>query len=194
MNFYLAPFSRLVHFRSGRFAVVLGLAACALLAGTGAWSQTVREQLGLLGMTHERLGAQLKDIQPVHAPRRLSSGALGSWRVPDTLCEGVHFEQTLFFVRQKLVQMDLMPIGGEHHLASDDPASVANAYARLVLSLRAQFGAELASSASTPELVMDTASWVTGSADVVLFRSGKPDHSTLRLVIRQRQLVNAGEL
>ena len=62
------------------------------------------------------------------------------------------------------------------------------------VALRAQFGAELASSASTPELVMDTASWVTGSADVVLFRSGKPDHSTLRLVIRQRQLVDAGEL
>ena len=198
MNFSLIWLCRFFRFgRSGlpgRLAGVLLLATWALLVCTDAWSQTVREQIGLLGMTHEQLAPRLAGAQPVRAPRRLSSGAVGSWRVPDALCEGIHFEQTLFFARQKLEQMDLVLLQAGHNLAAGDAAAVRTAYAGLVQSLRAQFGAELASSASTPDMVMDTASWVSGGSDVMLFFSGKPDHPTLRLVIRQRQLVDAGEL
>lgn len=198
MNFSLIWLCRFFRFgRSGlpgRLAGVLLLATWALLVCTGAWSQTVREQIGLLGMTHEQLAPRLAGAQPVRAPRRLSSGAVGSWRVPDALCEGIHFEQTLFFARQKLEQMDLVLLQAGHNLAAGDAAAMRTAYAGLVQSLRAQFGAELASSASTSDMVMDTASWVSGGADVMLFLSGKPDHPTLRLVIRQRQLVDAGEL
>ena len=178
----------------GRVAGVLFLATWALLTCTAARSQTVREQVGLLGMTHEQLAPRLAGAQPVRAPRRLSSGAVGSWRVQDALCEGIHFEQTLFFARHKLAQMDLVLLQAGLNLAAGDAAARRTAYAGLVQSLRAQFGAELASSASTSEMVMDTASWVSGGADVMLFFSGKADHPTLRLVIRQRQLVDAGEL
>jgi hypothetical protein len=179
---------------TGRFAVVLAFATGALMACTGVWSQTVREQVGLLGMTHEQLAPQLVGVQPVRSPRRLSSGAVGSWWVADALCEGFHFEQTLFFARQTLAQMDLVLLQAGYNPAAADAAPARTAYAALVQSLRVRFGAELASSASTSELVMDTASWVSGSADVMLFLSGKSDRPTLRLVIRQRQLVDAGEL
>lgn len=194
MNFSFVWPSRLFCFLSGRFAVMLALATWALSGCTGAWSQTVREQVGLLGMTHEQLASGLAGAQSVRSPRRLPSGALGSWWVPDALCEGVHFEQTLFFARQKLEQMDLVLLQAGSNLAIGNAVAVGSAYAGLVQSLRVQFGAELASSGSTPELVMDTASWVSDGADVMLFRSGRPDHPTLRLVIRQRQLVDAGEL
>jgi hypothetical protein len=170
-----------VRFLPGRrFALLLvGLAgACAC-----SWSQTVSANVDLLGMRHEQVQTRLAGIQSVRSPRRLSSGALGSLRVPDLICEGIHFEQTLFFSHQKLAQMELVPI-----------SPGAGAYGDLVQSLRVQLGPELASSSSTPDTVMETASWVTGDADVMLFRSGRPGNPGLRLVIRQRLLPDASEL
>ena len=98
----------------------------------------------------------------------------------DALCEGAHFEQTLFFAHQKLTQMDLVLISP----GAED--AVSRIQAALLQSLRARLGPELAAG--------DSASWVSADADVMLFRSGRPDHPSLRVVIKQRQLVDAGEL
>jgi hypothetical protein len=154
--------------------------AGALCLCSSAWSRTVLENAALLGLSHEQVAASLADAQPVRSPRRLSSGALGSLRVPDALCEGAHFEQTLFFAHEKLAQMDLVLISP----GAED--AVSRIQAALLQSLRAKLGPELAAG--------DSASWVSADTDVMLFRSGRPDHPSLRVVIKQRQLVDAGEL
>src|SRR6478752_2169056 len=84
------------------------LLAGLLWLSSSAWAHTVLDNTALLGMSHEQVAASLANAQPVRSPRRLSSGALGSLRVADALCEGAHFEQTLFFAHQKLAQMDLV--------------------------------------------------------------------------------------
>lgn len=153
------------------------------LAGGAAWSQTVAANVGLLGMHQDRLETSLAGVQPVRSPRRLSSGAVGFLRVPNALFERQQFEEILFFAHQKLVQIELLPLHAEP-----------SAFADLAQSLRGQLGPELAASSSTAHLLMDTASWVWGDADVMLFRSGKPEHPVVRLVIKQRQLVDANAL
>lgn len=156
------------------------LLAGALCLCSSAWSHTVLENAALLGISPEQAVSTLAGAQPVRSPRRLSSGALGSLRVPDALCEGAHFEQTLFFAHQKLTQMDLVLISP----GAED--AVSRIQAALLQSLRARLGSELAAG--------DSASWVSADADVMLFRSGRPDHPSLRVIIKQRQLVDAGEL
>lgn len=156
------------------------LLAGLLWLSSSAWAHTVLDNTALLGMSHEQVAASLANAQPVRSPRRLSSGALGSLRVADALCEGAHFEQTLFFAHQKLTQMDLVLISP----GAED--AVSRIQAALLQSLRARLGPELAAG--------DSASWVSADADVMLFRSGRPDHPSLRVVIKQRQLVDAGEL
>lgn len=153
------------------------------LAGAAAWSQTVTASVGLLGMRQDQLQTSLAGVQAVRSPQRLSSGAVGALRVPNALFERRHFDETLFFAHQKLVQMHLLPIN-----------SGTTVYTDLAQSLRSQLGPELASSSSTAYWLMDTASWVSGDADVMLFRSGKPDHPVVRLVIKQRQLADASAL
>jgi hypothetical protein len=156
------------------------LLAAVLCLCSGAWSHTVLENAALLGISPEQAASTLAGAQTVRSPRRLSSGALGSLRVPDALCEGAHFEQTLFFAHQKLTQMDLVLISP----GAED--AVSRIQAALLQSLRARLGPELAAG--------DSASWVSADADVMLFRSGRPEHPSLRVVIKQRQLVDAGEL
>jgi hypothetical protein len=137
----------------------------------------VLENAALLGMSHEQVASTWQ------MPRR--SGRRGacprvrwdSLRVPDALCEGAHFEQTLFFAHQKLTQMDLVLISP----GAED--AVSRIQAALLQSLRARLGPELAAG--------DSASWVSADADVMLFRSGRPEHPSLRVVIKQRQLVDA---
>ncbi|MFC5520058.1 hypothetical protein [Polaromonas jejuensis] len=165
----------------------------ALWAGSNAWSQTVLDGAALLGMSRQQLASAMVDARPVRSPRRLSSGAVGLLRVPDVLCEGLHFEQTLFFGRHQLEQMDLVLLNPGSSTGARDAATAAG-FASLVQSLRAKLGPELAASASTPVALMNSASWVSGDADVMLFRSGSPAHPSLRMVIRQRQLVDASEL
>jgi hypothetical protein len=168
------------------------LFAGALCLCSSAWSGTVLDNRALLGMSLEEVTAIVADAQPVRSPRRLPSGALGSLRVPDALCEGAHFEQTLFFARQKLTQMDLVLLNPASGPGAEE--ALAQAQAALLQSLRAKLGPELAAFGATPGAVADTASWVSADADVMLFRSGRPGHSSLRVVIKQRQLVDAGEL
>ncbi len=163
-----------------------------LLAASPAWSQTVLENAALLGMSRQDLAPALPDARPVRSPRRLSSGAAGLLRVADAVCEGEHFEQTLYFSRQTLQQMDLVlrnPASG-----AGAQEAVSKTQGLLMQSLRAQLGPELAAFGAAPGAMAQTASWVSGAADVMLFRSGRPDHPTLRMVIRQRQLVDASEL
>lgn len=166
--------------------------ACWLGLCASAGSQTVLENAALLGMSREQVAATVADTQPVRAPRRLSSGALGLLRVPDALCEGAHFEQTLFFSHQKLAQMDLVLLNPASGRGSED--AMAQAHEALLQSLRARLGPELAAFGAAPGAMADTASWVSADADVMLFRSGRAEHPSLRLVIKQRQLADAGEL
>ena len=173
----------------------LVLLAIGLTAGSGAWSQTVLENTALLGRSRQQLASALLDAHPVRSPRRLSSGALGTLRMADVLYEGAHFEQTLFFGHQKLEQTDLVLLSsGPGAGLGSDAAATAAIYASLVQSLRSELGPELGSSGTAPGTVTNTASWVSASADVILFCAGKPDHPSLRVVIKQRQLADASEL
>jgi hypothetical protein len=180
--------SRLVYSRSR----LQWLLAGALCLCSSAWANTVLENTALLGMSPEQVTATVADTQPVRAPRRLPSGALGSLRVPDALCEGAHFEQTLFFAQQKLTQMDLVLLNPASGPGADE--ALTQTQTALLRSLRARLGPELAAFGAAPGAVADTASWVSADADVMLFRSGRPGHPSLRVVIRQRQLLDAGEL
>ena len=160
------------------------LLAGLLWLSASAWSHTVLENTALLGMSPEQVTSILADAQPVRSPRRLPSGALGSLRVADALCEGAHFEQTLFFAHQKLAQMDLILLNPASGPGAEE--ALTRMQTALLQSLRARLGSELAAG--------DSASWVSADADVMLFRSGRPEHPSLRVVIKLRQLVDAGEL
>ncbi len=152
-------------------------------AGSVAHAQAVLDNIPLLGLDAGQLASRLPALQAVRAPRRLSSGAVGSLRVPDAQYGGLHFEQTLYLAHQKLQQTELV-------MAAPAPAEVA----ALAGSLRAQLGAELASSFSTPGGLVETASWVSGDADITLFHAVPPARPGVRLVIKQRQLRDASEL
>jgi len=171
----------------GWLAGVLWLGLCPI-----AWSHTVLENAALLGMGRDQVAAALPEAQAVRAPRRLPSGALGSLRVADAPCEGAHFEQTLYFNHQKLAQMDLVLLNPATGPGSEE--AMAHVHEALLQSLRARLGPELAAFATAPGTLADTASWVSADADVMLFRSGRPEHPSLRIVIKQRQVVDAGEL
>jgi hypothetical protein len=171
-------FLGLVKFQS---LLVFFMVMCGVCSAASA--QALLDNTALLGMTAGELASRLPPTQAVRPSRRLSSGAVGSLRVPDALYEGLHFEQTLYMAHQKLQQTDLV-------MASPAPDQVM----ALLQSLRRQLGAELASSYSTPDAVIDTATWVSGDADVMLFYSALPERPSVRLVIRQRQLRDAGEL
>ena len=103
------------------------LAAGALWLCASAWSHTVLENTALLGMSPDQVAAALPGAQPVRSPRRLPSGALGSLRVPDALCEGAHFEQTLFFAHQKLAQMDLVLLNPDSGPGAEEALAKAQA-------------------------------------------------------------------
>ncbi|MBK5204267.1 MAG: hypothetical protein JJD98_02335 [Polaromonas sp.] len=169
------------------------LLAGALWACASAWSQTVLDNAALLGMSRHQVMPALVNAQPVRSSRRLSSGAVGSLRVPDALCEGLHFQQTLYFAHQKLEQMELVLINPAAGAGSAEAATAAT-FAALVQSLRKELGPELATFASSPEIMADTVSWVSAGADVTLLRSGTSEHPGVRLVIRQQRLVDASEL
>jgi hypothetical protein len=168
------------------FGFCLATIAGALCLCTGADAQTVLDNTALLGQSASELQPRL-GLQAVRSPRRLSSGAVDSGRLVDAVCEGLHFEETFFFARQKLQQMELV-------LTDFSAQATDKAQAMLMQTLRAELGPELASFGAIPIGPADSASWVSGDADVMLFRFGRPDHPSLRLVIRQRELVNAEEL
>ena len=163
------------------------------LTCTAARSQTVPDNIALLGTRAQQLEALPAGTQAVRSPRRLSSGALGLLRIPDVLCEGAHFEQTLFFSHGVLEQTELMLLDSRSAISGTSGTSD-GAFATLVNILRRQFGSELSSSGVTPDSARASASWVSGDADVMLFRSGRAGRTDVRLVIKRRKLVNADEL
>ena len=154
-------------------------------------------------MSRQQVVPAQPDAQPVHSPRRLSSGAVGSLRVPDVLCEGMHFQQTLYFAHQTLEQMELVLLSPAAATATaattgtgtgNAEAATAATFAALVQSLRKELGPELATFASSPEIMTDTVSWVSAGADVKLFRFGTSEHPGVRLVVKQQRLADASEL
>lgn len=102
------------------------------------------------------------------------------------------FEETYFFARQKLTQLELVLLDTGAGAGADQ--AVTDAQRALLTTLRAELGPELAAFGVPAQTLTDTASWVVGDADVMLFRSGRPGAPTLRVVIRQRQLVDASQL
>lgn len=178
--------------RTWRFRLPVLLAG-ALWVHANAWSQTVLDNAALLGMRRQQVVLAVPGAQPVRSPRRLASGSAGSWRVTDALCEGLHFQQTLYFADQTLEQMELVLINPVVDASNADAATAA-AFAALVQSLRKELGPELATFAASPEIMADTVSWVSAGADVKLFRFGTRQHPGVRLVIRQQRLVDASEL
>jgi hypothetical protein len=150
----------------------------ALLLGHAAVSAAgaIADRTGLLGQSLEQVEAAFDSARPVHAPRRLPSGASGLLRQPDVVYEGAHFEQTFYFAQQKLQQIEMVSL----------PGLADGGFGHLLASLKSQLGPELAAG--------DSASWVQGDADVVLYRYGRPDAPTVRLLIRQRRQADASEL
>lgn len=161
-----------------KFPLSLLLALVLLAGGAPAFaSGAVLERAGLLGLSRDEIQPALADAEPVRVPRRLPSGAAGLLHQPDVLYQGGHFEQTFFFAQQKLHQIELVSLPGR---ATDA------AFTQLLAALKAELGPELAAG--------DSASWVHDNADIVLYRYGRADSPTVRLVIRQRKLVDGSEL
>jgi hypothetical protein len=152
--------------------VGLWLGALPAFAGN-----VVPEKTGLLGLSREQLETLLPGAQRVRAPRRLSSGAVSQLQQADVLLGRAHFDETFYFAQQKLTQIEMV--------SRPDEAG-ADEFATLLAALKTELGPELAAA--------DTASWVHGDADILLYRYGNTARPTVRLVIRQRQLVDAGEL
>ncbi|RZJ04573.1 MAG: hypothetical protein EOO54_25255 [Haliea sp.] len=151
------------------------LAACFL--ALPAWAaEGIEEKLGLLGMGRQALEASLDGAERARA-RRLPSGAVAQLRQADVAFGPGRFEQTFFFAQQRLVQIELVSL---------PETAGANLFNELVMAMRQSLGPELAAG--------DSASWVHQDADVLLFRYGDPTHPAVRIVVRQRQLVDAGEL
>ncbi len=124
--------------------------------------------------------------------RRLSSGAVGSLRLAELTWSGCRFEETFFFGHQKLEQLELLLLDPGTGPAADE--AVTRAQRAVLETLRTELGPELAAFGLPDQTLADTTSWVAGDADVMLFRSGRPGAPTLRVVIRQRQLVDGSQL
>lgn len=180
---------RALALRQPLLCAVCLLALCLLSPHAAA--QTVPDAVGLLGQDRANVQAAV-GAQPMRANRRLPGGLVGLLQAPDVLCESLHFSQTLYFRDQALEQVEWVWLG-PMALAGQPPDSV-GAFAQLLGVLRSRYGTELASAASTRDTVMETASWVAGNANVQLYRAGRADHPVVRLVIRQRRLVDAGDL
>ncbi|MDB5966580.1 MAG: hypothetical protein JWQ72_3080, partial [Polaromonas sp.] len=75
----------------------LGLWAAGLWLCCSACAATVPERLALLGRAPADVRDALATTEAVRAPRRLASGAVGLLRVPETVLEGLRFEEPLFF-------------------------------------------------------------------------------------------------
>lgn len=166
--------------RAGLSVVALILALAWHAAAAAA---PLLDKAALLGQSREEIESAFAGAERVRAPRRLPSGATGQLRQPDVFYEGAHFDQTFYFAQQKLRQIELVSLPGESIGTGTDRSG---AFGALLESLKAQLGPELAAG--------DSASWVHGDTDVLLFRYGNPDRPTVRLVVRQRNVVEAGEL
>ena len=155
------------------FAGLLAVLAFAAPAHAG---NAILEKTGLLGSSRQQIEASLDGLQRARPQRRLPSGATAQLRQPDVAFEGGRFEQTFFFAQQSLAQIELVSA----------PDASGHLFQNLVGSFREELGAELDAG--------DSVSWVRGDADVMLYRYGDLSKPTVRLVVRQRQLVEAGEL
>lgn len=159
--------------------LVLALAATGALAETG-----MARKAGLLGMSRTQVEQSLADVQAVRSTRRLASGATSQLMQADVLYEGVHFEQTFFFTQQKLTEIELLSLPESTSGASTSAAS--DRFAALLAALKTELGPELAAG--------DSAFWVHGDANIVLYRYEKSGRPSIRLVIRRRQQVDASTL
>ncbi|MDO9404142.1 MAG: hypothetical protein Q7T87_08935 [Polaromonas sp.] len=156
----------------------IGSILAAFFFSIPAWAgDAIVQKASLLGMTRQALEPMLEGAQRARA-RRLPSGAVAQLRQPDVAFENGRFEQTFFFEQQKLSQIELVSL--------PDTGPGATLFDSLLDDFRQSLG---------PGLVAgDSASWVAGDADVLLYRYGDPSRPTVRIVVRERQLVDAGEL
>lgn len=186
-----------------RLAAAL-LSLAALLAGAAVHAQApstdpapngapaatapspVAQAAALIGADPAQVEASLGPLQRVRAPRRLPSGAVGSWRRGDVMVEGARFEETLFFAEQQLQQAEFMLQPG----VGDSLVE----FGALAAALSAEFGPPQRSAQDDAGMIMETATWQSAGRDVVLYRSGRPERPTVRIVVRRQQLRDASEL
>lgn len=166
-------------------AAMLVLAAASAGPATPAAAQAVHgntastrllDLMDSLGASRQQVESSIDGLQRARPQRRLPSGATAQLRQADVFFEGGHFEQTFYFSGQTLAQIDLVSL----------PGTAPGLFAALVAGFRTSLGAELDAG--------DSVSWVYGEADVMLYRYGDVSRPTVRLVVRQRRLVDAGEL
>lgn len=168
-----------------RIFLNLVAATCLGIAAQNAAAQTQIEPssafifaspISLLGATPGEVETALPGVLRARQGRRLASGAVAQLRQSDVAYGDLHFDQTLYFLERKLVEIELI----------ERPPAADNGFAILAAALETQFGAPLSAG--------DTAFWQTGSADIALYRLFRSGHSMARMVIRQHQEHDASQL
>lgn len=164
------------------------LAGFALVSAASPAPAQALEPFLTLGMSETEFHAALTGVERVRRPQKLSSGAIGSWRLPRVQHGRFFFEETFFLGSQALQQVEfvLLPRSPEEQTQS--------AFAGLVEALRSQWGQELASHTLMPGMVMETASWVREGLDVIAVRSGNPANPGIRVIYKLRLLKDASQL
>jgi hypothetical protein len=115
-----------------RTFVLAALLACAQAAQAQALWQGLTT-----GMTEEEARRVMPAAQPVKVPTtKMMTGAQSKLQVPGQEFQGKTFEATLFFLGDRLSDVQLL------HVAAVDAAQGRAAYNELLLALRAKYGQE----------------------------------------------------
>lgn len=170
-------------FVAATFACVMSLAAFAhaQLPSTQMQSQPngaalLASPISLLGASPDEVMQALPDAQRARPARRLASGAVAQLRQSGVHYAGLNFDETLYFLEHKLVEIELV----------ERSPTTENGFAMLASELESGLGAPLEAG--------DTAFWRSGDADIALYRLFKAGQSTVRMVIRQHQERDASQL
>ncbi|MDW5442645.1 hypothetical protein [Polaromonas sp. SM01] len=139
-----------------------------------------------LGMSVAELREAVPGLHAVRRPQTVS-GTVGSWRVSGVQQGGYVLEETFFFAQQSLQRVELL-------LQPDINPPPDDAFAKLVVSLRAEYGPELPLYGGLSGAVAGSASWVHEGMDILAMSSGPPGQAKTRLIYKTRILKDASEL
>jgi hypothetical protein len=134
----------------------------------------------VLGMTVQQLQQAVPALRPVARPAHLAGGLTGSWSGPSVDVAGVALTPTFYFAEAQLRRV-------EYVTPSHGGSGEFNA---LLAWARAAWGPELAS--QSPDGVYAT--WADEAMDVYLQLANPPQRAQVRLVVKHRQVKDAGEL
>ena len=162
-------------------------AGCLLALGTGVSAAQALVPPGVsLGIGVSELREAVPALQSVRRPQTVA-GAVGGWRVSGVQQAGLVFDETFFFADQTLQRVELVSQPGE-----SEPT--AEAFAQLLFSLRASYGAELPLYGGLSSVDAGSASWVHDGMDILALQSGSGGQTRVRLIYKTRVLKDAGEL